>query len=464
VRLKKADFRARVNGSLKIEFSDSRLTTYAGLELVSRYVRLIGLRSRLDRCASRLGIGGDVRFASMVLLIVAMLLVGARRLRHVAFLRGDPLVRRFAGLERVPDRTTLARTLKRFDRRGLAELEALSDELVARALKARKLSRLTLDFDGSVLSTGMDVERAFRGFNPHQRKKPSYYPLMGTIAQTGHVIAHRNRSGDVHDSKGAAQLIRETVLKVRSQGWFSGTIELRADAAFFQRDVLEAVGRLDVEYAIKVPLGTPWLNARAWIAAEGPAEWTSVDRAGRVEGRFLALPIPPWGRAEQVAVFRKRVNHKSRKDLQLDLFDPDDGSWEYSAVATNKKIGLIALWHFANGRGVQEKTFAELKSGYAFASIPTDRYGANSAWQKLNVLTHNLVTSFQLETTASAKPRSRKHTTLFRLESIRSLRFTWLGKAALLLRPAGRLVLRLAKNPATETVFARISDALARAA
>jgi hypothetical protein len=464
VRLRRTDFRARVNGSLRIEFGDQRLTSYAGLELFWRYVRRLGLRERLDRLAARMGIAGDIRFASVVLVIVAMLLVGARRLRHVSFLKDDPLVRRFAGLERVPNRTTLARSLKKFNRGRLDELNGLNDELVLRSIAGRGLTRVTLDFDGSVLSTGMKVERAFRGFNPHQRKKPSYYPLTGVVAQTGHVIAHRNRSGNVHDSTGAARFIEETVRKIRAQDWFSGAVEVRTDSAFFQQEILATYDRLGVEYATKVPMGTPWLSMRAWIAAEGPKEWVCVDRENQVEGFFMPLPIPNWGRVEQVAVFRKRVNHKSRKDLQLDLFDPNDGSWEYSAVATNKKIGLVALWHFANGRGIQEKTYAELKGGYAFAAIPTNHYGANTAWQKLNVLTHNLVTSLQLETTAEAKPRTLKRTAWFRLESIRSIRFEWLNKAARLLRPAGRAVLRIAKNPATEAIYERLQRTLPRAA
>jgi hypothetical protein len=36
-----------------------------------------------------------------------------------------------------------------------------------------------------------------------------------------------------------------------------------------------------------------------------------------------------------VVIYRKRVHHLSPKNYQLDLFSPDDGYFEYSAVATN---------------------------------------------------------------------------------------------------------------------------------
>ena len=177
----------------------------------------------------------------------------------------------------------------------------------------------------------------------------------------------------------------------------------------------------------------------------------------------MDLPIPQWDRTERVAVFRKRVNHEPRKSktVQLDLFHPDDGKWEYSVVATNKALGLAALWHFYNGRSTHEKTYAELKSGYAFESIPTNHYGANTAWQKLNIVAHNLVTSFQLATTAEPRPRTRKRTACFLLRSIKTVRFEWLVKAARLIRPGGRMVLRLARNKATQIAYAVLDDAIA---
>ena len=167
-------------------------------------------------------------------------------------------------------------------------------------------------------------------------------------------------------------------------------------------------------------------------------------------------------RLRELGAFRKRVNHEPRKSktVQLDLFNPDDGNWEYSVVATNKALGLAATWHFYNGRSIHEKTYAELKSGYAFETIPTNHYGANTAWQKLNVIAHNLATSFQLATTAEPRPRTRKRTACFLLRSSKTLRFEWLVKAARLVRPGGRRVLRLAKNKATQAAYAALDGTL----
>ena len=410
---------------------------------------------------SRLGFEGDTGFASTLLLLVAMLLVGARRLRHVKFLEGDPLVLRFAGLGRLPSRSTLGRFLKRFNYERYTQLEKFSRELAWDSVSQLRFPRLTVDVDGSVLSTGLKVGRAFRGFNPHRRKNPSYYPITAQLAQTGHVIAHKNRPGNVHDSNGAARFMEGILCDIRRQDWFHGIVEFRPDGAFFQRPVLELWDRSGSEYVVRVPM-MPWLSLKSRIAKNAPRVWESVDRANGVEGFFMDLPIPQWDRTERVAVFRKRVNHEPRKSkaVQLDLFNPDDGNWEYSVVATNKTLGLAATWQFYNGRSTHEKTYSELKSGYAFETIPTNHYGANTAWQKLNIIAHNLTTSFQLATTAEPKPRTRKRTASFLLRSIKSLRFEWLVKAARLIKPGGRLVLRLARNAATQAAYAELDEAL----
>ena len=113
------------------------------------------------------------------------------------------------------------------------------------------------------------------------------------------------------------------------------------------------------------------------------------------------------------------------------------------------------------GRGAQEKTLAELKGEFALDVVPTNHYGANSAWQQLCVLAHNLLRSFQLDTLATPKPRSRKRTYAYVLRSMRTLRFLLVVRAGRLTRIGNRQVLRLPHNPATETLYDRVVHALA---
>jgi len=98
---------------------------------------------------------------------------------------------------------------------------------------------------------------------------------------------------------------------------------------------------------------------------------------------------------------------------------------------------LKGLWHFMGGRGAHEKVLAELKHGYAFDSVPGRSYAANSTWQILAVLAHNLMTSFQLALDARPRPRSLKRTALLVMKSIPTRRYELIARAGLLRHARG---------------------------
>src|ERR687892_1738369 len=454
MRLKVRSLRQAVKGDLPIEFVPQRLTSYGGLELFGRYFRKLAIVARLRAALGALP--SDYGSARLALLVLGLFYVGARRLEQLQYLVGDPLLARFCGLARLPTARTVSNWLKQFTQTTLAPLVQLNHDLVVEALGAWRLPRLTIDVDGTVVCTGAQVQWAFRGFNPHHRKHLSYYPLLAHVAQTGHILRLKNRPGNVHDSKQAAAFVRELIDSVRTGLGRALPLEFRMDAAFFQRDVLRLLAARGCAYAIKVGYWS-WLPLKQ-LAAERH-DWQPL--APGVTGFEHQLVIPQWKVRLRVMIYRKHVRHESPKNFQLDLFTPDDGHFEYYAVATNLALSLPALYAFIGGRGAQEKTIAELKGEFALDVVPTRHYGANCAWQQLSVLAYNVARSFQLDTIATPRRRSRKRTYAYVLRSMRTLRFVLVTRAGRLSRLGGRSVLRLAQNPATEALYARIQHALA---
>ena len=114
------------------------------------------------------------------------------------------------------------------------------------------------------------------------------------------------------------------------------------------------------------------------------------------------------------------------------------------------------------GRGGHEKAYGELKSGFAFASVPSMQYAANSAWQLLSVLAFNLMRSFQLATTAGAGRRrasggrsspSRRSTRCVRSAS---------SAPGVLVHPAGRAPRSMSgSSPPSPNRFERLDRLLA---
>ena len=250
MRLSVTSLRRMVKRPLHVEFGPQQLTSYSGLELLRRYLRQRELPSRLRAaCAAT---GGDYGGGRLALLVLALLYVGARRLEHLRYLAGDPLIARFCGLARIPTARTVGNWLRQFTQATLAPLVQLNHDLVTDAIARLQLPRLTIDVDGTVVRTGGSVAWAFRGFNPHHRKDPSYYPLLAHLAQTGHIVRCKNRPGNVHDSKQAGPFLREVSAGLRARFGRRLPLEFRMDAAFFQRDVLRLLPARGCGYAIKV--------------------------------------------------------------------------------------------------------------------------------------------------------------------------------------------------------------------
>src|SRR2546430_14282569 len=99
-------------------------------------------------------------------------------------------------------------------------------------------------------------------------------------------------------------------------------------------------------------------------------------------------------------IYRKHVQHESPKNFQLDLFTPDDGHFEYYAVATNMALSLPALYAFIGGRGAPEKKNAALQREVAPPVVPPQHSRGENARRQLTVPAHNDARSLQLSTCA----------------------------------------------------------------
>jgi hypothetical protein len=459
VRLRTSDLTQRVNADLTLRFEQDGLTSFAGLELYRRFFSRIGLRSEIRRFLSGTLPKSDYGICGMVLLMLLLLITGGRRLRHLGYLQGDPLVARCCGLSRLPSVHTVGRWLGHFDEAAVDRLLSWNEVVVARGIQACDLKRLTLDIDGSVVSTGLTVEGARRGFNPHHRKVPSYYPITAYEANSGQILRAHNRPGNVHDGKASLVFLEALASQLERTGLAGLTWECRMDGAFFRRDVLEWLEDWGLEYAIKVPF-YQWLDLQGLIARR--SHWTPVD--DRVDCFEAAVFVEAWQRDLPVTLYRKRTHRQTRKNYQLDLFDPDDGYYEYSAVVSNKAVSGRTLWHFMCGRGTHEKAYAELKSGFAFDCVPTHRYQANSAWQVFNILAFNLTRAFQATAGVESRRINRKRSPQRRYESIQTLRFNCINRAGIITRPQGRYTLDVGTSPEVRTRFEKIEQAIRKAA
>jgi len=456
VRLRKQDFSRRINSDLKIEFAEQDLSSFSGLELFRRYFALIGLNSRVRQAFARHRLVGDYSVSHFIMVFIALWLTGGRRLRHIPFIAEDPLVQRLCGLrDRLPSDRSVSRWLAQFTNDALQCLVSLNAEIVGLKLQALDLARVTLDFDGTVLSCGDKVKWAARGYNPHNRHSKSLYPLLAHVAQTGHVLRVLNRSGDVHDSKRALEVIKASVAEIRKI-LPQAIIEVRLDSAFFREEIIKYLIREGLDYAIKVPMWQ-WLNLKQIIRVR--QKWSHANN--KLSWFTRPVEIEAWDLNVEMTFYREKLSDNPKKGHQLDLFTPDDGVYEHSVILSNKNLAAESLLDFYNGRANMEHDIAELKGEFGFDVIPCRDYQGNGAHQQISALAYNLVRNFQIDALEpERRTKTASRTNLFKFMSLKTLRFEMITAAGRLLNVSGAQLLRLSHSTARRKLFEKVQVGL----
>jgi hypothetical protein len=75
--------------------------------------------------------GGDFGTVALCRTLLGLLIVGGRHLRHIGFLKGDPVFERFCGLKVLPTDRTLSNWLKDFRAKSVDALSRLNADLIA---------------------------------------------------------------------------------------------------------------------------------------------------------------------------------------------------------------------------------------------------------------------------------------------------------------------------------------------
>ena len=132
------------------EFEDQRMSSFSGIAIFQALFSRLNLKDRLDSCFKNIFSSSIYGKNVIVLLLIIHFIIGFRRLRDLDYYKDDPMIKRALGLKRLPNVATVSRELAACDEKNVENLQALSQEIVLDRVHAEKLSRITLDFDGTV--------------------------------------------------------------------------------------------------------------------------------------------------------------------------------------------------------------------------------------------------------------------------------------------------------------------------
>ena len=394
-----------------------------------------------------------------MLLLVFHLIMGYRKLRDLDYYQDDPMVKRLLGLQRLPDVSTVSRALRTVDQKAVDKVRALVQDLVIQRLKKLSLARLTLDFDGSVISTTQRrAEGTAVGFNKQKKGARSYYPLFCTIAQTGQVLDVLFRPGNVHDSNGAKEFITHC-LQALKEALPGVTLEARMDSAFFSDKIVTLLETQGVEFSLSVPFER---FAELKHMIQERKRWKRLDTRWSWFETFWKPK--KWNSRFRFLLIRQRVPLINRGPIQLDLFEPHKEGYDFKVIVTNKQVKAKKVLMFHNGRAEQEGVFGELKSQAQMDYIPVRRLGGNQFYNLAAILAHNLTRELQMVARFRDRGTTEKRSTLWAFDELKTLRHLVIQRAGRLTAPKGKLTLTMSANEAVQKDFLAFIEAFKIAA
>ena len=442
----------------EIRFEDQRMTSFAGLVVFQSLFSRIGLKQQLSGCFSHLKVSPIYGHGVIVLLLTVHLLLGYRRLGDMRYYQDDPMVCRLLGLKRLPDVATVSRSLANLDDRSVTNLRRFSRNRVLEQLGYLGLTRITLDFDGTVLSTSRFAEGTAVGFNKKKKGQRSYYPLFCTVAQTGQVLDVWHRPGNVHDSNGAKAFILACIREIRAMLPHC-VIEARMDSAFFSDDIIGMLNDESVEFTVSVPFER-FTVLKAMI--EKRKRWRRLN--GQLSFFESNWKPSSWSDRYRFMFIRSQNRQQYKGAVQLDLFVPYEYGYDFKVIVTNKRLSAKKALAFHNGRGAQEGVFAELKSQTQMDYVPTRTKAGNQVYLFSAVLAHNLNREMQMHCYEKQRNTTEKRAPLWQFEQLGTFRRKLIQRAGRLTKPQGKLTLTMSANPNVKSELLHILDVFKQAA
>jgi len=458
VKSSKAQIHTKFHKIPELRFEDQQLTSFSGIIIFQLLFKRLDLKARMKKCFSHLELSPIFGHHLVVILLITHLILGFKRLREIAYYKDDPMVLRLMGLKKLPDVSTISRGLAQLDNKSVDNVQNLSRSFVISGLQREQFPRLTLDFDGSVLSTKGHAEGSAIGFNKEKKGARSYYPLFCTISQTGQFFDMHHRPGNVHDSNGAPDFMIKCFNEIKSE--LPGTIiESRMDAAFFNQEIISLMSDRRIQFTASVPFAR-FAVLKSMIEACG--SWSTIDDTWS----YFETQWKPesWNNKYRFVFTRKKVKTPQKGAIQLDLFEPVAREYQYKVIVTNKKESAKAVVLFHNGRGSQELLFGNAKNDTALSGIPCKSLNANQVFTVASMMAHNFSREMQMIAHPAARRAKAKRPAAWTFKKLDTIRHQIIQRAGRFIWPNGKLTLTMSSNRAVKKDVLFFIDALQKAA
>lgn len=380
-------------GTIRVDATDTSLTSVAGLAEFGAWARGLGVDRELAATFGRLKSGRRVVYpmGTQLRLLVDAFVAGEGRVFGLESLAADALFVHLAG-GCVPSIDVLYDDLARFDSRALSDLESMMAAHGLARAKAARLATAHLDIDTTVEVLFGAQEGALAGPNPRYHARPSYHPILARIGEVDSVVGASLRPGDTGFGADDVPTVVGWIRRARAALGENCVLRTRIDAAGDCVELLDAVQREGAVYLTKAKMTADLIGA---LALHTRWRTVDVDAFGKPTRQVatVAFHRACWSERKlpvRVVAVRTRDRDNGK---QIYLWENED--WTVQAYLTNDWLGdEDDLAHEYNARAGIEPLIAELKGPWAIGKVPTAGFDANHAALLLKLLAFNLFRRF----------------------------------------------------------------------
>src|SRR5438270_1358757 len=438
---------SKINAHTPFDFAGKNLTPYGGLFPVATMLEKLKFQQLIEETLTVKRIPRAMGMYQFILSMVLAIYVGFSRLNHIRFVAKDPMLTRILKVLELPGQSTFWRFLASLHlvvAGQLLQVQRVMRERVWAAAHVR-LNAITLDTDTTVHTLYGKQLGARKSYNPKNKGKKSFQPILTFMAQTREYVWGELRNGDRPDGKQIARHLKNvfTALPRCIQ-----TIFARADSGFYCWEAVQAYEQAKAHFLI-VARKTTRLLEQLQNADWKPSRKTDADE----QCEFRYQP-EGWGKAYRFIALRYEKKEKNtQKREQYQLFDTPGYSYRVFVTDMDRPIDLL-VWFYRQRAGA-ENLIKEANNDAGLAAHPSGRWATNCVHFQLVMLAYNpncWLLLFQREEGVPAE--ELQHTTLA------TVRLRFLFVAAKIWKHSGRVGISYSDQYAERGLFQRLMERL----
>jgi hypothetical protein len=390
---------------------------HAGALSISRTFRALGLPQLVGANLPLRQRQRGFSEAQLIESICLLQVIGGECPEDMHLLKGDECLERGLGYE-LPSVTAVRGFLERFHNKDLEKLrpkrqvqksfifpsstpvssmQEVQSGLVKRIAKLYETQGQpqrvgTVDQDATIIESHKAAAYC------HYEEGKGYQPMVAVWAEADLVLADEFRDGNVparQDPLSCAKLAFGALPENVTQRYFRGDSACHNDELldWLKHPAREKEPGGRIGFAVSAFMSEPLGQALRQIA---DADWKTV-------GQEADGTLRQWAEVDFVPGDRyERKDSQPLRYVGLRLLKPqgvlfkDGTDRHFHAVVTNQKLdaGRLLDWHREKA-GTVEHTHDEVKNELGGGHVPSQRFGVNSAWFKISLLTYNLVSAIK---------------------------------------------------------------------